>query len=196
MTQSTCYTIRYSSRSPRYWYALVHAIGTAFDYRLQYRNAHALPVASSTDTMTIVLTSLRNSCGTAWHGGGAYRAYRHTLFFWLFIDSYQICSSTSSLLHLNLFVWTAKYILHAGSINMSSQVPARPAGASTRTKPRKLPEQTPHTTSDWRLVIQAVIEMKTSSKRTPTHVNPRALLVPSQQGKQRVNGVNNISARG
>jgi hypothetical protein len=68
MIQSTCSTICYSNHSSRYWYAFVRAIGTAFDYRLQYRNAHALPVASSTDTMTIVLTSLRNSYGTAWHG--------------------------------------------------------------------------------------------------------------------------------
>lgn len=36
-------------------------------YRLP-SNVHALPVASSTDTMTIVLTLLRNSYGTAWHG--------------------------------------------------------------------------------------------------------------------------------
>lgn len=45
------------------------------DYRLPL-NAHALPVASSTDTMTIVLTSLRNTYAVR-HGlarGGVNRA--------------------------------------------------------------------------------------------------------------------------
>ena len=77
------------------------------DYRLP-SNAHALSVASSTDIMSIVLTLLRNSYGTAWHGTES-SELRDTL-----------CSSGFSLIatrlarsqHLISSLWADRLICH------------------------------------------------------------------------------------